>query len=108
MSPNDYPLVTAAATALRMLDRKHEAEKWYRQVSRISFSRIRFDIKTMLLQACNIRPNDARAHTNLGAILHLLGRTHQATLSYKIALNLQPNDPTTLGNLKKLGATENL
>lgn len=50
---------------------------------------------------------DARAHTNLGAILHLLGRTHQATLSYKIALNLQPGDPTTLGNLKKLGATEN-
>lgn len=34
MSPNDYQLVTAAATALRMLDRKHEAEKWYRQVSK--------------------------------------------------------------------------
>lgn len=33
LSPNDYQLVTAAATALRMLDRKHEAEKWYRQVS---------------------------------------------------------------------------
>lgn len=33
LSPNDYQLVTAAATALRMLDRKHESEKWYRQVS---------------------------------------------------------------------------
>lgn len=59
-----------------------------------------------LLQAVNLRPNDARAHTNLGAILHLLGRTQQATVSYKIALNLQPNDPTTLGNLKKLGVAE--
>lgn len=32
LSPNDYQLVTAAATALRILDRKDEAEKWYRQV----------------------------------------------------------------------------
>lgn len=61
----------------------------------------------MLLQAVNLMPNDARAHTNLGAILHLLGRTKQATVSYKIALNLQPGDPTTVGNLKKLGVTEN-
>lgn len=59
------------------------------------------------LQAVNLQPNDARAHTNLGAILHLLGRTQQATGSYKTALNLQPDDPTTLGNLKKLGVTEN-
>jgi protein O-mannosyl-transferase len=60
----------------------------------------------VLLQAVNLRPKDARAHTNLGAILHLLGQTQQATLSYKAALNLQPGDPTTIGNLKKLGATE--
>lgn len=59
------------------------------------------------LQAVNLRPNDARAHTNLGAILHLLGRTQQATSSYKTALNLQPDDPTTLANLKKLGVTVN-
>lgn len=32
LSPNDYQLVTAAATALRMLDRVQEAEQWYRQV----------------------------------------------------------------------------
>lgn len=35
LSPNDYSLVVSAATALRMLDRKVEAEKWYRQVSLI-------------------------------------------------------------------------
>lgn len=32
LSPNDYSLVVAAATALRLLDRKNEAEKWYRTV----------------------------------------------------------------------------
>uniref|UniRef100_A0A1B0DFN0 Uncharacterized protein n=1 Tax=Phlebotomus papatasi TaxID=29031 RepID=A0A1B0DFN0_PHLPP len=31
LSPNDYTLVVTAATALRLLDRKVEAEKWYRQ-----------------------------------------------------------------------------
>lgn len=59
------------------------------------------------LQAADLRPNDARSHTNLGAILHLLGQTQQAVLSYKTALSLQPGDLTTLGNLKKLGFTEN-
>lgn len=33
LSPNDYSLAVGAATALRMLDRKTEAEKWYRMVS---------------------------------------------------------------------------
>lgn len=32
LSPNDYSLAVAAATALRLLDRKNEAEKWYRTV----------------------------------------------------------------------------
>ena len=32
LSPNDYSLVMAAATALRLQERKAEAEKWYRQV----------------------------------------------------------------------------
>lgn len=32
LSPKDYSLVVAAATALRLLDRAHDAEKWYRQV----------------------------------------------------------------------------
>lgn len=33
LSPNDYSLAVSAATALRLLDRKNEAEKWYRMVS---------------------------------------------------------------------------
>lgn len=109
LSPDDYQLVTAAATALRTLDRKHEAEKWYRQVTYHSCFLV-FVVRFLIvkvLQAVNLRPNDARAHTNLGAILHLLGRTQQATVSYKIALNLQPGDQTTLGNLKKLEVAEN-
>lgn len=53
-----------------------------------------------------MRPDDARAHTNLGAILHLLGRPQQAVASYKEALRLQPNDPTTMTNLAKLGVVE--
>lgn len=35
LSPNEYSLVVSAATALRLLDRKIEAEKWYRLVSTI-------------------------------------------------------------------------
>lgn len=35
LSPNDYSLAVAAATALRLLDRKNEAEKWYRTVRKI-------------------------------------------------------------------------
>lgn len=58
------------------------------------------------LKAVQLRPDDARAHTNLGAILHLLGRPTQAANSYKEALQLQPNDPTTIANLAKLGIAE--
>lgn len=36
LAPTDYALVVAAATALRLLDRKVEAELWYRKVSAIS------------------------------------------------------------------------
>ena len=38
LSPNDYSLAVAAATALRLLDRKNEAEKWYRTVRKIEIS----------------------------------------------------------------------
>ncbi|XP_017489517.1 PREDICTED: transmembrane and TPR repeat-containing protein CG4341, partial [Rhagoletis zephyria] len=83
LATDDYALVVAAATALRLSDRKVESESWYRK-------------------AVTMRPNDAHAHTNLGAILHLLGRTTHAANSYQEALRLQPGDPTTLGNLAKL------
>lgn len=58
-----------------------------------------------MFQAVALRPDDAHAHTNLGAILHLLGRTNHAAASYKAALRLQPGDAITLGNLAKLGVT---
>lgn len=45
---------------------------------------------------------DARGHTNLGAILHLNGKYSQAADSYREALRLQPDDVTTLTNLHKL------
>lgn len=45
---------------------------------------------------------DARSHTNLGAILHLIGKYAEAADSYREALRLQPNDVTTLTNLHKL------
>lgn len=32
LAPTDYALVVGAATALRLMDRKSEAEYWYRQV----------------------------------------------------------------------------
>lgn len=32
LSPDDYSLAVSVATALRLLDRKNEAEKWYRTV----------------------------------------------------------------------------
>lgn len=38
LSPNDYSLVVSAATALRLLDRKVEAELWYRMVSILFFT----------------------------------------------------------------------
>lgn len=34
LAPTDYALVVAAATSLRLLDRKVEAELWYRKVSK--------------------------------------------------------------------------
>lgn len=32
LSPDDYSLAVSVATALRLLDKKNEAEKWYRTV----------------------------------------------------------------------------
>lgn len=37
LAPNDYSMVVAAATALRLADRKAEAERWYRWVNIHSF-----------------------------------------------------------------------
>lgn len=39
---------------------------------------------------------------NLGAILHVNGKYHEAEQSYLMALRLKPSDDVTLLNLKKL------
>lgn len=114
LSPDDYSLVTNAATALRLLDRKVEAEVHYKQVSWVTTLWTIYWIHLMTIslsilgriQAVQLRPNDPRAHTNYGAILHLMGRTQLAINSYRQALQLQPGDGTTLTNLAKLGVYE--
>lgn len=45
---------------------------------------------------------EARAHMNYGAILHLNGKYTEATKSYLTALRLKPEDDVTLMNLKKV------
>ncbi|EFN60710.1 Transmembrane and TPR repeat-containing protein CG4341 [Camponotus floridanus] len=85
LSRSDYELSVAAASALRQADRRDEAEVWYRH-------------------AANLRPHEARSHTNLGAILHLNGKYKQAAAAYREALRLQPGDATTITNLHKLAA----
>ena len=44
----------------------------------------------------------ATSHMNLGAMYHLNGKLEEAEKSYAEALRLQPNEPTTLHNLRKL------
>ncbi|XP_043487611.1 protein O-mannosyl-transferase TMTC2-like isoform X1 [Polistes fuscatus] len=85
LSRSDYELSVAAASALRQADRRDEAEIWYKH-------------------AANLRPHEARSHTNLGAILHLNGKYKQAAAAYREALRLQPGDATTITNLHKLAA----
>ncbi|XP_015436903.1 PREDICTED: transmembrane and TPR repeat-containing protein CG4341-like [Dufourea novaeangliae] len=85
LSRSDYELSMAAASALRQADRLDDAEIWYRH-------------------AASLRPNEARSHTNLGAILHLNGKYKQAAAAYSEALRLQPGDATTIMNLHKLAS----
>ena len=53
-------------------------------------------------KAVRLRPSEASAHMNLGAILHFNGKWDEAEKSYLKALKLRPNDPVTEGNLQKL------
>lgn len=63
---------------------------------------------SVFFQAVKLKPDDPRAHTNLGAILHLLGQNTKAAISYREALRLQPGDPTTLTNLAKLSVAKTI
>jgi len=51
---------------------------------------------------CFFLRQDAASHSNLGAILHINNKLDEAERSYKNALRLQPDDATTLANLRKL------
>jgi len=55
-----------------------------------------------LYRLCFFFPQDAASHSNLGAILHINNKLDEAERSYKNALRLQPDDATTLANLRKL------
>uniref|UniRef100_A0A4W3GGV8 dolichyl-phosphate-mannose--protein mannosyltransferase n=1 Tax=Callorhinchus milii TaxID=7868 RepID=A0A4W3GGV8_CALMI len=52
--------------------------------------------------AAGLRPNYPAALMNLGAILHLNGKLHQAEANYLRALQLKPDDSITQSNLRKL------
>ena len=45
---------------------------------------------------------EATAHMNLGAMLHMNGKLEEAESSYLIALQLKPDDAITRDNLVKL------
>ena len=53
-------------------------------------------------RAVKLRPNEATAHMNLGAILHFNNKLKEAEKHYLKALELKPNDPVTEANLQKL------
>lgn len=47
---------------------------------------------------------EGSSHSNLGAMLHLNGKASEAARSYREALRLDPEDRTTMANLRKLHA----
>ncbi|XP_049764521.1 protein O-mannosyl-transferase TMTC2-like [Schistocerca cancellata] len=81
--PARLDLALAAASSLRVAGLTGRAERFYRR-------------------AVQLRPQSARHHLNLGAILHLNGRYDEAAACYREALRLQPDDATALTNLQKL------
>ncbi|XP_049940746.1 protein O-mannosyl-transferase TMTC2-like [Schistocerca serialis cubense] len=81
--PSRLDLALAAASSLRVAGLTGRAERFYRR-------------------AVQLRPQSARHHLNLGAILHLNGRYDEAAACYREALRLQPDDATALTNLQKL------
>jgi tetratricopeptide (TPR) repeat protein len=50
-------------------------------------------------QASNLKPDDAAAHTNLGAVLQAQGKLDQAVGSYRRAIAINPYDAVTHSNL---------
>lgn len=53
-------------------------------------------------RAVLLKPGEATAHMNLGAMLHFNGKLAEAERSYMTALRLKPDDSVTTANLHKL------
>lgn len=79
----EFDVVFSAAHMLRQASLNEAAEKYYGQ-------------------AASLRPNYPAALMNLGAILHLNGKLHEAEANYLRALQLKPDDTITQSNLRKL------
>ena len=74
----------------------------WKQFSRVCVAGRNAEAEDYYKKAVRLRPSEASAHMNLGAILHFNGRWEEAEKSYLRALKLRPNDPVTEGNLQKL------
>ncbi|XP_034032961.1 protein O-mannosyl-transferase TMTC2 [Thalassophryne amazonica] len=83
LESSEFDVVFSAAHMLRQASLNEAAEKYYGQ-------------------AASLRPNYPAALMNLGAILHLNGKLHEAEANYLRALQLKPDDTITQSNLRKL------
>ena len=63
----------------------------------------RFDQAETAFRRCiALAPTLARAHTGLGIVLTETGRLAEAIVEFRTALHLQPDDPVTLEDLRKV------
>ena len=53
-------------------------------------------------RSVGLRPREAGAHLNLGALLHLRGKLEEAEAEYAEAWRLRPGDPSTRTNIQRL------
>ncbi|XP_041652095.1 protein O-mannosyl-transferase TMTC2 [Cheilinus undulatus] len=83
LDSGEFDVVFSAAHMLRQASLNEAAEKYYGH-------------------AASLRPNYPAALMNLGAILHLNGKLHEAEANYLRALQLKPDDSITQSNLRKL------
>ncbi|TSK13296.1 Transmembrane and TPR repeat-containing protein 2 [Bagarius yarrelli] len=83
LDSTEFNVVFSAAHILRHASLNEEAEKYY-------------------TKAAAIKPDNAAALMNLGAILHLNGKLAEAETHYLHALQLRPDDLITQSNLHKL------
>ena len=83
LAPGEYDAAFNAAVAAREAGLMEAAEMWYRR-------------------AVSLRPGDASAHMNLGAMLHLVGKLVEAEAEYLQAWDLGRREEVTRTNLRRL------